>query len=403
MGDDQMKTHYDFIVIGAGVIGSALAWKLSKLYPSNRILLVEQMSAPAMHTSGRNSGVLHPGYHLKPGTLKAHLCTKGNQLMREFCGNYGILHKQVGALVIALDGSEEAHLKTIYEMGLQNDVPSLRLLDRSELKQKEPDANGISAIFAPTGTVVDSAAIVRKLCELSTANGVTVRYNEKVYNVNESGGKVHIASTNLQLTCNKLFNCGGLWADRISHLVGVGREYRIFPFRGEYYVLRRGQRMNHMVYPVPNPEFPYLGIHFTPTVDEKVILGPNIVLSLGRASYGLLDVNMFDLYEMIGSRHFTRLMRNKRYSKYILEFALTSISKKRFAEQASRLIPVDPESLERGRPPGNRAQLVDRNGCLVDDMIVLTTGKTVHVLNAVSPGFTCSLAFAEYLIEKYTS
>lgn len=395
--------HYDIIIIGAGVTGTALAWKLAIFDNNLSICVLERERAPAMHTSGRNSGVLHPGYHLKPGTLKARLCRRGNELMREFCSMNGIRHRQTGTLVTAVDEQECAAIDKLFNMGSENGVPGLKVLEQEELRKEEPRAKGIRALLAPTGTVVDSVGIVRKLCELARARGVSFRFNHKVTAVRQKNGGFTVETDNSVYSCGRLVNCAGLWADQIAHMLGVARNLRIFPFRGEYYILRNSNDwLGRMVYPVPNLEFPFLGIHFTPTVDGEIIVGPNAVLSFGRGSYSLFsDMNLIDTYDMIVSRHFSRMVMNGLFLPYAARFALTSLSKRAFAGEGSRLVDISHDQLERGRPPGNRAQLVDDKGRLIEDMLVIAKDGAVHILNVVSPGFTCSLAFAEYLIERY--
>lgn len=400
-----MSQKYDIVIIGAGITGSALAFKLTELKPELDICILEQEYAPAMHTSGRNSGVLHPGFHLKKGTLKARLCMRGNQLLREFCKQYGLSHKQIGTLVVAVDESETNMIDKLYEMGMENEVPGLAVLEQHELNRKEPAANGMRALYSPTGTVVNSAAVVRKLIGVAENNGVDIFYSHRVYGIASKGDGYLLMTNNGEFECRKLVNCAGLWADRVAYMMGVGLRYRIFPFRGEYFFLKHDSKvsLNHMIYPVPNLEYPFLGIHYTPTVEGRVILGPNAVLAFGRSSYKFFDYNGFDLHEMISSRHFSRLVSRKYFLKYAIKSALSSVSRRIFANQASRLVNVTPGELERGRPPGNRAQLVDDNGNLVEDMKVLKEGNSIHVLNVVSPGFTCSLAFAEYLISEFLS
>lgn len=402
----------DALIIGAGVVGSALARALILKKPSWKIAVLEKEDAPARHTSGRNSGVVHSGFNQKPGTLKAKLCVEGNRLMREYCEKNKVPFLPLGTVVTAVTDQEVPVLEELKKRGDTNGTPGLRLLNQKELKQIEPNAKGLAALLSPTGAIADSKALTQTVAREAQEKGVQFQFFSKVCGIDEdaSGFKIAIqndsaASSDSRMTLMNsrlLINCAGLYADQIAQILEVGVDYRIIPFRGEYYKLPKEKwgLINSMVYPVPNLKYPFLGVHWTKKIDGSVALGPNAVLAFGRESYSTFKINAPEFIDMLFSPQFLSLMTKPEFWRLAAHQLRLSTSKKAYIEEASILVDgAEPEDLMPG-PAGNRAQLVNRKGELVDDIVVEQKRGSWHVLNAVSPGFTSSLAFADYLAER---
>jgi (S)-2-hydroxyglutarate dehydrogenase len=393
---------FDITIIGAGAIGCALAREFALQHPKLRICVVEAEPAPAMHQSGRNSGVCHSGFNPAPGTLKARLCVEGNRLMREFCRSHSVDFQDVGTVVTAVTDVEIERLEKLCKRGQENGVPGIRLLSLPEARELEPNlADGIRLVMhSPTGAIVDSRGFVRALALESQNAGVTFRYSARLLGADEiSGGyRLRLADGDLVDTA-RVVNASGVHVDDVAMLFGWRGPYRIVPFRGSYWDVRgKNDIIRSMVYPVPDPAFPFLGVHVTKRVDGGVMLGPNAMLAFGRESYQFWKVNVKDLLSMGKQPHFWRLMRRPEVIKHAMSEVERSLSAKRFAAEASLLVKgIEPADLAPGPPAGIRAQLVDQHGELVEDFLLDLDGNAVHILNAVSPGLTSSMAFARYL------
>jgi L-2-hydroxyglutarate oxidase len=386
--------RYDVAIIGAGVVGSAVARDLS-LRSQARIAVLEKEQEVAQHTSGRNSGVVHSGFNQESGSLKAQLCVAGNRMVREYCPARGVPLMHVGTLVVAHGSAEIETLRELERRGTINGVPGIRLIDKEELTSLEPHCAGEAALHSPTGSIVDSKALVGSLAAEAKDHGVQFFFGARVERIED--GTVIAGGQRIEV--GYIINCAGLHADEIAHMMGVGLGYKIIPFRGEYYELR-GQRahlVNSMIYPAPNLGLPFLGIHFTRRTDGRVIVGPNAVLALGRESYGPWQVSPSDTLAMLTGRHFWRLVLRREFTGQAIREIRTSISKRRFVSAARRLVPeITEQDLEKG-VAGIRAQLVDRRGHLVEDFVQEDTENSTHILNTVSPGLTSAMAFAEHL------
>lgn len=397
----DVNAHYDVVVIGAGVVGVAVARSLALKRSHCRIAVLEKEEGAARHTSGRNSGVVHPGFNPKPGTLKARFCVEGNQRIKDFCQRTGVPFKQVGLLVVAQTPVEMETLERLYQRGQLNGVPELRILSQRELAQQEPQVKGCAALYAPSGAIVDSRQFVEALAREARELGVVFCFGHKVQRVEKRSSGYHVHTNRQTIRCDFLINAAGLYADRIAHGMGVGTEYVIIPFRGEYYKVRdeKAHLVRTLVYPVPDLHFPFLGIHFTPTVDGGLKVGPNAILALGREAYTHAQINLQETVAMLRTKALWQLMRNREFRRMATRFLRTSLSRRAFLQEASTLVAGLSESdLLRGPLPGIRAQVVDQAGQLVDDMIVEKQDNSMHVLNVVSPGLTCALPFAEYLM-----
>lgn len=389
----------EIVIVGGGVLGCSIARQLASSAPLVGLALLEKEGQVGLHASSRNSGVIHSGFNLKPGTLKASFCVEGSRRLREYCATHGIPMQQVGTLVVATDEEDHPVLRELEGRGQANKVPGVRIIEGHELRNLEPYVGGLEALYSPTGSILDSQAYVRTLAEEARRRGVQIFLGVKVTGVKENGC-VEVTTSAGRLRAGLLINCAGLYADKVGHMVGAGLRYAIIPFRGEYYELlpHRTHLVRSMIYPVPNLEFPFLGIHFTKRVGGGVIVGPNAVLAPGREAYDNRQLNAQEVFEALTWTGFLRALTEPRFLEVAIHEATTSMSKKKFVNTAKRLLPcLRPEDLVPGMA-GIRAQLVERNGRLVDDFVVEFTDRTVHILNAVSPGLTSSLSFADYVV-----
>ncbi|MBI5570693.1 MAG: L-2-hydroxyglutarate oxidase [Desulfomonile tiedjei] len=378
---------YSVAIIGGGIVGCALARELGKRF--SNVLLPEKESAVGCHTSGRNSGVVHSGFNPKPGTLKAGLCIEGSNLMRQFCKERGVACEQVGTYVVAL---VEAQIPLLYDLksrGEKNGVPGLEILPIDVVREREPNVKGLKALFSPTGSIVDSKALVHTIARDAQDKGVDVLTGQEVSGLSETAGHVELRTSERSYRVALMMNCAGLHADRLAHMMGVGRDYVIAPFRGEYFVVQR---------PVPHPLVPFLGVHLTKSIDGSVLLGPNAVPAFGREAYGRWNVNIRDIGQMPAHRGvWTALVRNRTLVRIAWNEWRHSRSRRHFWKEASRLVDgLRPSDLTLGRRVGIRPQLIRANGHLVEDLSIETTPRSVHILNVVSPGMTSSLAFARW-------
>jgi L-2-hydroxyglutarate oxidase LhgO len=399
-------------IIGGGIVGCALARELA-LRGTRGIVLLEKEDGFARHTSGRNSGVLHSGYHLKPGSLKAKLCVEGARLLKDYCTQTGVPVKTTGTLVIATHQHQIATLEELLRRGMANGVPGVKILAPAEFKSLEPHAEGLAALYSPSGAVVDSAAAVLAMARQCQELGVQCLLGFAVRDIQPKGDEVElVSSTGQRLSTRHVINCAGVYADKIAHLMGVGRRYVIAPFRGEYFELVEEKRhlVHSMIYPVPDLEMPFLGIHWTRTVHDRVIVGPSSLLALGRENYypgvvgnlkGLATPRLFrETAALVIRPRFWRWMAQPSILAQAWNEVLGGLSKRYFARHARELVPaVKPGDLRRGGS-GIRAQLIDLQGRFVDDFILERTPQSTHLLNVVSPGMTSSMALARYIADE---
>ena len=390
------------IVIGAGAIGCAVARALSARRGAWKILVLEKEPDVARHTSGRNSGVIHSGFNAAPGTLKARFCVEGNRRLREYCGERGVRMDEVGTVVVGQSDDDEPVLAELVRRGRENGVPEIGLVDRGRLKELEPYTRGQMALYSPTGAIVDSGGVVKSYAADAKDAGVEFNFFKRVVSVEADGGGYKVKTDKDAYEGVFLINCAGLYADRIAHFLGVAPDLKIFPFRGDYFRLvdAKSHLVRSMIYPAPNIKYPFLGIHFTRKVTGEVLAGPNAVLALGRESYRMLDVNLADTWDMVMDTRFWRMVGGRDFRDLAWEQLKTTFFKQAFLNRARRLLP-DLESRDIVRAQsGNRAQVVNRKGDLVEDLVVEYSGRSAHVLNAVSPGLTCSLPFADHVADE---
>ncbi len=376
----------DVIVIGGGIVGLATAYKLT--LRSKRVVVLEKEPAVCSHQSGRNSGVLHSGIYYKPGSLKAATCVRGRKQMEEFCEREGVPFRRCGKVIVATNAAEETRLQALAERGIANGI-DCRLIDRDELRNLEPHANGVAAIHVRDTGVVDYKAVCERL-----ASHVEVVTNARVEAIRET----EVATADRTFVAKCIINCAGLYSDRVARLSGSDPGVRIVPFRGEYYEVRSADLCRTLIYPVPDPALPFLGVHFTRGVDDHVHCGPNAVLAFAREGYRRRDVNLRDVRETLMFAGFRRFLR--KYWRTGIGEMRRSMSKGAFVRAAQRLIPEVRERDFVEAPAGVRAQAITADGSMVDDFLVMQSGRTLNVLNAPSPAATASLAIADLIIEK---
>lgn len=393
-------------VIGGGIVGVAVAHELLRTGASDQVTIVEKEPALAQHQTGRNSGVVHAGLYYPPGSLKARLCRRGVGMLREFCTQHGVAYHEIGKVLVALDEVEEARLAAIEERARANGVPGVRRLDARALRELEPHVQGVGGLHSPTTAIADYPGVTRALAGLVEQAGGRVRLSTTVTDLREtpSGVDVHTeGSDGREVTrYDRVVVCAGLHVDRLARKAGGAETPRIMPFRGEYWALvpERRHLVNGLVYPVPDPRYPFLGVHITPRVDGEVLIGPNAVLALAREGYTWGKVSPRDLLEAVGSRGFAHFARAN-WRTGIAEMA-GSLSKRRFVAAAQRYVPdLSVGDVVRG-PAGIRAQAMDADGSLVDDFRIERQGRVTALRNAPSPAATSCLAIAEHLVAELT-
>ena len=389
-----------YAVVGGGIIGTAVARRLLARAPDAVVTVLEKEDRLAAHQTGRNSGVVHAGLYYEPGSLKATLCRRGVSLLREFCAEKGLPYEEIGKVLVALDGAEEERLGAIAERARANGVPGVRVIDRAELHELEPHVAGIAALHSPTTAIVDYVAVTEQLAEEARKAGATVRTGFEVAGLRSTGGEVVVTSTaGEEVVVDRVVLCSGLQVDRLARLAGDDDAPRIVPFRGEYYALRPDKRalVNGLVYPVPDPRYPFLGVHLTPRVDGEVLVGPNAVLALAREGYRWRDVSPTELAAIVRFPGFRRFA--KQHWRTGLAEMRGSLSKRAYTAAARRYVPELTVADMVPATAGIRAQALESDGSLVDDFRITRRGAVVAVRNAPSPAATSSLAIAEHLVE----
>jgi L-2-hydroxyglutarate oxidase LhgO len=388
-------------VIGAGIVGLAVARRLAQLRPDAQLTVVDKERDVAVHQTGHNSGVVHAGLYYAPGSLKARLCTRGRGLLREFCAEHGLAYDECGKLVIARGDDELPALREIERRATENGVPGLRRLSAAELTDIEPAAIGAAALHSPHTAIVDYRAIARAMAEELTAEGHRVRLGFEVTALRrELGGGVVVCSTDEAFAVDRLVVCAGLQADRVSRLAGDDTGPAIVPFRGEYYRLlpSREHLVRGLIYPVPDPRYPFLGVHFTRRVGGGVDIGPNAVLALAREGYTWGRVRPAEFLATVGWPG-TRSLARQHWRTGVTEIR-GSLSTRAFLAAARQYVPAVADDDVEKAPAGVRAQAVDRDGTLVDDFRIHRVGPVVTVRNAPSPAATSALAIGEHVAER---
>ena len=393
-----MKT--DYLVIGGGVVGLATAWRLQTMQPGSRVCVLEKEPEVGSHQSSHNSGVLHCGLYYKPGSTKAILAVRGIWQMVEFCREADIDHEVCGKLVVACNDTELERLRKLEERGRQNGLEGIEFLGREAMLEREPNVGGIAALRVPQEGIVDYPAVCSELKRRITANGGDVQIGARVTRLKQRGGEWIATTPKGDFDGRYLVNCAGLHCDRVAGLAGEKRETRIVPFRGEYYKLVEGSEglVRHLIYPVPDPQFPFLGVHFTRLIHGGIEAGPNAVLAFAREGYRKTDVNVRDLWDAVTYSGLWRFV--VKYPRMTALELWQSLSKRRFCKALQKLVPIIRVTDIEPGGAGVRAQAMAREGNLIQDFCLIQRPAALHVLNAPSPAATASLAIGEEIVRK---
>lgn len=395
-----MSSNAEVIIVGAGIVGLATALRILQAKPGTRLVLIEKESAVAQHQTSHNSGVIHSGLYYKPGSLKAINCRAGYQQMLDFCREQSIPHEICGKIVVATTSAELHGLDELHRRGIANGLEGMRFLQPAEIREIEPHCNGLRGLFVPQTGIVDYGAVARKYAELIIEMGADIILGEAVVDIQRQGKMVEVIGHTKRWTGQTVVVCAGLQSDRLALKSESDLPLRILPFRGEYYQFAESapKLVNHLIYPVPDPAFPFLGVHFTRMINGGVECGPNAVFALGREAYKKTDFNLRDLCEAIAWRGF-RTVAIKYWRTGLGEYH-RSISKAAFVKALQKLIPeIQAQHLEPGGS-GIRAQACDRQGNLLDDFDIRKDGNIIHVCNAPSPAATSSLAIGKTIADN---
>lgn len=400
---NSSENFYDYVIIGGGIVGASTAWQLQQRCPDKRIVLVEKETQLAQHQTGRNSGVIHAGVYYRPGSLKSQFCRQGALDTMAFCRQHDIEFDQCGKLLVATNSLEYERMLTLYQRCLENAL-AVELLDADQLREREPNITGLGAIFAKDTGIVDYAEVSAKIVALFQALGGQVRLNCEVLDITESQAQVTLdvncAGSKETLRAGFLVACAGLMADRVARMQGLEIGFRIVPFRGEYFQLpaKYNTRVQHLIYPIPDPELPFLGVHLTRMIDGSVTVGPNAVQGWKREGYGAFNFSWRDSWELLMFKGFWRLLRaNARAGIGELK---NSWWRRGYLALVQKYCPeVKLEDL-RPYPVGVRAQAVLDDGSLVHDFLFVQSHRSLHVCNAPSPAATSALPIGRYLCDK---
>lgn len=385
----------DILVTGGGIVGLATAFSLLQKNPGVKLLLLEKEAALAQHQTGRNSGVIHSGIYYKPGSAKARLCRKGYRQLVDFARAQAVPHEICGKVIVATVESELTRLDALAAKAEANGLVGVTRLDAKGLRAIEPEAAGIAALQVPETGIIDYVAVCSRLADRIRALGGRIALGECVQGLRLDGSDRLIDTGKERFRTRYFVNCGGQYSDRLARLDGLAPDVRITPFRGEYYAFKSDAPalVKHLIYPVPDPDFPFLGVHFTRMVVGGIECGPNAVLALGREAYGRTSFNLRDALEIFGDGGFRKLAR-KHWRMGLGEFH-RSFSKAAFVKALQRLVPKVTADMLEPRPAGIRAQALKSDGSLVDDFAFAETEGSLHVINAPSPAATASLAIGE--------
>lgn len=389
----------DVIVLGGGIVGLSTAWRLRQRHPELSIRLIEKESRLAFHQTGRNSGVLHSGIYYRPGSLRAVNCREGKKAMEAFCQEYGVTFERCGKVIVAVDEAELSNLDRIYERGQANGV-QCEVIDAERLKELEPHTAGIRAIHVPEAGIVDYVGVCEKLGELLRDSGTEIQLESRVVGMTQQSGSAVVRTTTGDYESRFVVNCTGLHCDRVTRMSGQEPQAKTVPFRGEYFELVPEARhlCRSLIYPVPDPRFPFLGVHFTRMALGGVECGPNAVLAFAREGYTKRDINLRDLVESLTYPGFIR-MAAQNWKTGCGEM-WRSFSKAAFVKALQRLIPdIRSEHLE-AAPAGVRAQALGRDGKLLDDFLIQETERVVNVCNAPSPAATAALNIGNLIVDR---
>ncbi|MCE1163920.1 MAG: L-2-hydroxyglutarate oxidase [Bacteroidetes bacterium] len=394
---------YDIIVAGAGIVGLSSALKLLEKNPKLKLLIIEKEEGVSRHQTGNNSGVIHSGIYYKPGSLKAVNCTRGCKMLLDFCNENEIEYDICGKIIVATNDGELPALKNIFDRGTENGLAGLRYIEKEEMAEFEPYVSGVKGVHVPQTGIIDYKQVSEKIHELLLRKGAEIIFGERLEYINEKSDFVETATNREYYESKMLLTCCGLQSDRIAKLNNKNLDISIIPFRGEYYKIKKEKSylVKNLIYPVPDPQFPFLGVHYTRKMNGEIEAGPNAVFAFGRECYGKFDVNVKDLFESLTWRGFVSVA-GKFWKTGMMEF-YRSFSKPAFTKALQKLTPSIMESdLETGGA-GIRAQACSRDGKLVDDFLFIENKRVLHVCNAPSPAATSCFSIGDTIATKFLS
>jgi L-2-hydroxyglutarate oxidase len=389
----------DFVIIGGGIVGISTAWQLVQQYPDAAVMLIEKETAPARHQTGHNSGVIHAGVYYTPGSLKADFCKRGAAVTYAFCHEHGLPVEQCGKLLVATDEVEYERMAALEKRCQLNGI-EIHRWSGADLTKHEPHINGMGALLVPATGITDYPRIASKMAALFVEKGGQVELGRPVTALEERGGHINVRVGGKRLQARHLVVCGGLMADRLAMMMGIDIDFRIIPFRGEYYQLRPRYNniVRHLIYPIPDPDLPFLGVHLTRMIGGSVTVGPNAVLGWKREGYGRMNINLRDVLEMMSYRGFWKVMQANIATG--LGETRDSLFKQGYLKRVQRYCPrlhIDDLLFY---PAGIRAQAVKHDGSLVHDFLFAETQRSLHVCNAPSPAATSAIPIGAYLLDK---
>jgi L-2-hydroxyglutarate oxidase len=390
---------YDYIIIGGGIVGVSTAWQLQQRYPDKKVLLLEKESEFATHQTGHNSGVIHAGVYYEPGSLKAKFCREGVDATISFCQQHNIPFNQCGKLLVATNAVEVKRMEALYQRCQENSI-EVELLDQQQLKAQELNITGLGAILVNSTGIVDYQLITIKMAQEFQALGGEYKLNTRVTQLSETTDKVYVSTTAGKFSSHYLITCSGLMADRVVKMLGIKVDFQIVPFRGEYYQLpaNKNSIVNHLIYPIPDPTLPFLGVHLTRMIDGSITVGPNAVLGFKREGYGKININFRDIKEMVMFSGFWKVLW-KNLRSGITEFK-NSLFKSGYLTLVKKYCPSIELSDLKPYPAGIRAQAVMNDGSLVHDFLFANSERTINVCNAPSPAATSAIPIGGYIVDK---
>jgi len=394
---------YDFTVVGAGIVGLSTAYKITLNYPDASVLILEKEQQVAAHQTGKNSGVIHSGIYYEPGSYKARNCVEGRHQLVDFCRENGIAIDVCGKVIVATTDEELPRLKKIYERGLQNKIEGIRLIDEKETLDIEPHVQTVGSIHVPCTGIVDYAGMCRKLLEKIEDAGGVIEFGQQVMHISGQADELHIKTKKEAFKSHMLINCAGLYCDHVAQAAGLSSPIQIIPFKGEYYELKPEAEylVNHLIYPLPHKDFPFLGVHFTRMALGGIECGPNAVPAFKREGYNKLDFDLEETIEMAQFPGFWKLLF-RHWRMGVGEYH-RSLSKKAFVKGLQELVPAIREEHLKPSPTGVRAMALQPNGEILDDFYFEMTRNQIHVLNAPSPAATAGLAIGDEILKKAES
>jgi len=390
---------YDFAIVGGGIVGLSTGMALYQRFPNAKVVVIEKESKVAEHQTGHNSGVIHSGIYYKPGSFKARFARQGSQSMTEFCQVHGIDHDICGKVIVATKEEEMPLLQNLYTRGLENGL-AITKIGPDELKEIEPHVKGLGAIRVPQAGIVNYRQVSETFAKIIKENGGELKLSTKVEKIYEDSDSVIIETNRGTFKANMVINCAGLHSDRVAAAAGYKTDMKILPFRGEYFKLKSEKRylVKHLIYPVPNPKFPFLGVHFTRMISGEVDAGPNAVLSFKREGYKKTDFNAKDLAEALSYSGLWKMAG--KFAKEGFDEYVRSFSKKQFTKSLQQLIPEIQEDDLIPAPAGVRAQALKNDGNMVDDFHIIMGRRSIHVCNAPSPAATASIEIGKEVVRR---